>query len=62
MNTCTECGYPHDGISCPNPACPNGKTGAHKAHIEQVRAERAKRQAADDEFFANFRRFYHGRR
>jgi len=49
---CPCCGYPYQGAKCPNPGCDLNLSPA-------VKAERAERKRLDDEWTANFRRFYH---
>jgi|GEM_PF-3869906 len=49
---CPECHYPYQGARCPNPGCDLNLSPAAKA-------ARAERKRLDDEWTANFRRFYH---
>lgn len=49
---CPACGYPYQGDHCPNPGCDLNLS-------EEFKAARAERKRIDDEWFANFRRFYH---
>lgn len=49
---CSACGYPYQGAKCPNPGCDLNLSAA-------VKAERVERKRQDDEWTANFRRFYH---
>lgn len=52
IHDCPACGYPHQGERCPNPGCDLNLSDA-------VKAERAERKRVDDEWTADFRRFYH---
>lgn len=51
---CPCCAYPYQGDRCPNPGCDLNLSS-------EVKAERAERKRLDDEWTANFRRFYHRR-
>jgi len=50
--TCDCCGYPYQGSSCPNPGCDLNLSAEQKER-------NAERKRLDDEWTANFRRFYH---
>jgi hypothetical protein len=52
IHDCSVCGYPYQGNSCPNPGCDLNLS-------DKAKAERAERKRLDDEWTANFRRFYH---
>lgn len=52
---CPCCCYPYQGARCPNPGCDLNLSDA-------VKAARAERKRLDDEWTANFRRFYHRKR
>ena len=52
IHECPECHYPYQGTKCPNPGCNVNLSAAYKAEL-------AKRKRIDDEWLANFRRFYH---
>jgi hypothetical protein len=52
IHDCGECHYPFQGKRCPNPGCNVNLSDAQKA-------SNAERRRLDDEWTANFRRFYH---
>lgn len=54
VHECDACHYPYQGDRCPNPGCDLNLS-------VKVKAERAERKRLDDEWTANFRRFYHRR-
>ncbi len=51
---CPACGYPYQGAKCPNPGCDLNLSAEAKAAMVE-------RKRQDDEWTANFRRFYHRR-
>jgi hypothetical protein len=55
IHDCPACRYPYQGERCPNPGCDINLSDATKA-------ANAERKRLDDEWTANFRRFYHTKR
>ena len=51
IHNCPHCHYPYQGERCPNPGCEVNLSPAQKA-------ANAERKRIDDEWTANFRRFY----
>jgi hypothetical protein len=52
IHDCPHCHYPFQGDRCPNPGCDLNLSAETKAMY-------ADRKRQDDEWLANFRRFYH---
>ena len=52
IHDCSECHYPYQGERCPNPGCTINLSPEAKAALDEKRQR-------DEEWTANFRRFYH---